>query len=379
MPLIAVNLSQKTYSEVMALVASGAYTGPEQFLEIAAFNQLALERGLTPDELLKGIHRPAAREASLSSKTPGPNNALAVKLSERDDSRASARTQSRTSLTKRSSVAEVTEEELKSSLARLSRGKCAGMALALCVSDASNGNQRIWGQVNRLFPLKAACRWIAVAAVEKRSWPDLHSLTETLVSDAATIGSALEKCDTKAGRTREGMVSTGLPRKGNLQSGDRFLSQFIARVTRANQVHPGAICQYRLACFVGEELQLTESGLALSGLPNPVLDENFGDSARTLSDQERKFFLDLIWSSIPAEKQDFSVVLNSILKGNTKPDSLLAASRSEFPNSWSDLEFRTHIYGILARSAELGLLTRQREGRNVQYRVSEASAAMISA
>ena len=53
MPVIAVNLSQKTYSDIMALVSAGAYSGPEQFLEIAAFNQLALERGLTPEELLK--------------------------------------------------------------------------------------------------------------------------------------------------------------------------------------------------------------------------------------------------------------------------------------------------------------------------------------
>src|SRR5689334_13715258 len=70
MPVIAVNLSQKTYSDIMSLVGQGAYSGPEQFLEIAAFNQLALERGLTPEELLKGIQRPAAVQTTGRETAP---------------------------------------------------------------------------------------------------------------------------------------------------------------------------------------------------------------------------------------------------------------------------------------------------------------------
>src|SRR3989442_791792 len=94
MPVIAVNLSQKTYTDIMTLVSAGAYSSPEQFLEIAAFNQLALERGLTPEELLKTIHRPASvagtRESSSgtsSSKRRQPSEhkiadlAVAVEVS----------------------------------------------------------------------------------------------------------------------------------------------------------------------------------------------------------------------------------------------------------------------------------------------------------
>lgn len=384
MPMIAVNLSQKTYSELMDLVSRGAYSGPEQFLEIAAFNQLALERGLTPEELLKGIHRPAATELPKNAEPRVLQEAVRnepaletpIKRGRQEPSKGASK--SRPAIAKRSSPAEVTETELNATLARLSKEQCTGLVLPLCPGDSNSGNQHIWGQVNRLFPIKAICRWVSVAASEKGSWPDLHSLAEKLVADATTIGSALEQYDNKAGRSREEMLATGLPRKGNLQSGDRFFSQFVARVTRANHVHPGAVWQYGLACFVGEHVQLTEAGMTLARFHNPVLDESFGAASRTLSDEERVFFLRTVWSSVPSEKQDFGSVLHSIMQGNSKPESLLRSSRSEFPSSWSDLEFRTHIYGVLARLAELGVLIRQREGRNVRYEISSSALPVVS-
>ena len=57
MPLIAMNLSDKLFYQIKDLVERGLYISPEAFLEIAAFNQLALERGATPAEIIEQGHR----------------------------------------------------------------------------------------------------------------------------------------------------------------------------------------------------------------------------------------------------------------------------------------------------------------------------------
>ena len=57
MPVIAVNLSATVFGKVSRLVRARTVRQHEQFLEVAACNQLALERGVTPAELIEKDHR----------------------------------------------------------------------------------------------------------------------------------------------------------------------------------------------------------------------------------------------------------------------------------------------------------------------------------
>jgi len=374
MPVIAVSLSQKTYTEIMLLVGKGAYSGPEQFLEIAAFNQLALERGLRPEELLKGIHRPVGTtHATLGeplSDRPAAPRARQVPLRPREASRPAA-----------SKVAELRvrveplSEEIKGALSRFSRPGDAS-ALVPCDTVPNAGNCRIWGQVNRLFPLKAACRWI-VNAANNGQWPDLHFVMEKLAPDAAVLGSVLEKRDAESPRKREEMLGTGLPRKGNLQSGDRYLSQFIARVTRSGTIYPGAISDYDLASISREKVILTGWGMELARLENPILDADAPTA--TLSADERNFLLHHISKRVSAEKQDFNVILQQIAGGNSTPSQLMTAARSHFPSEWTDVVFRTHVYGVLARLSELGVVKKHWQGRMVEYQVADSGLHIVAA
>src|SRR5438445_9249148 len=69
MPVITVNLTTGIYERIKALVEKGLYTTPEQLLEIAAFNQVALEDGLRPEELVARGHREVGRtEPTMSRK-----------------------------------------------------------------------------------------------------------------------------------------------------------------------------------------------------------------------------------------------------------------------------------------------------------------------
>src|SRR6476661_4482222 len=57
MPLVAINLSDTLMDQIKPLVEKGQYKSFEAFLEIAAFNQLALERGANPSEIVERGHR----------------------------------------------------------------------------------------------------------------------------------------------------------------------------------------------------------------------------------------------------------------------------------------------------------------------------------
>jgi hypothetical protein len=230
--------------------------------------------------------------------------------------------------------------------------------------------------VNRLFPLKAACRWIINAAVVNGQWPDLRFVIERLAPDAAVLGSSLEKRDGESASKRDEMLGTGLPRKGNLQSSDRYLSQFIARVTRSGNIYPGAISHYGLACISREKVILTGPGVELAVLENPILDADA--ATMTLSADERTFLLHHISEHVSSEKYDFNVVLQQIAGGNSTPSRLMTTARSHFPAEWTDVVFRTHVYGVLARLSELGLITKQWQGRMVQYQVATAGLSIVA-
>jgi hypothetical protein len=375
MPVIAVNISQKTYTDIMSLVADGAYSGPEQFLEIAAFNQLALERGLTPEELRKAIHRPAS-----GSTTEAPSNSGNSKDQPSRSRKRVAVSQSNVDRpTKRAPVLAVDEGELRSVLARFARPPAKVSNLELAIPVAHPGLDRVWGQVNRLLPLKAACRWIAGAASRDGHWPEIGSAIECLAPDAGVLGSALEKADSQNARKREEMMGTGLPRKGNLQSTDRFVTQFVGRITRTGRIYPGVISQYGLGLVSADCLQLTKWGFDFALLDSPVFEGDLRQATRTLSEDERAFLVEQVWERVATEKQDFGSILKAIADGASRPDLLMSRSRSEFPSTWTDVAFRTHIYGVLARLGELGLVTKTWEGRSVEYRIADSARALLAA
>jgi hypothetical protein len=375
MPVVALNLAVATFSEIRALVERGLYGSLEQFLEIAAFNQLALERGVKPEELLQLAPTIQASRGGQVTNTqkrregnPSNNDASRIKVAvvarragqgdQWDDSSDQLWVQVRGRLSLR-----VATEHLPESISMSARPK----------------DERIWGQVNRLFPLKLACRWLATASADKKAWSPLSTISDRMADDAAIFGSHWSEFDgTRLGRSRDESYGTGLPRRGNAASRDRFLSQFIARTTRAGHIYPGAICQYSLAAFDGERLGLTSAGVELARMDNPLIDSNddVPPPASALSEDERALFIGQIVAYVPSERRDFQTVLRAVEQGRRTPGEVLAAMRSELPAEWSDLNVRTHVSGVIARMVEGGLLSREWEGRNVHYAISESAAKL---
>jgi hypothetical protein len=367
MPVIAVNLSARVFARVSGLVERGLYASAEQFLDVAACNQLALESGVTPEELIGKDHRkpfpvedaPPARASKESrSSTAGRTHAK-----KRPGKRRGASTQRQASSQPATDLGEV--------LDRLSIQRCRPAQLSAIEISPRGEEDHIWGQVNRLLPFKIACRWLAVFASEAGGWPDLQAIGSRLADDAARLGTMLAESDTKAQRVRDGQLATSLPRIGNMASQDRFLSQFVARATRSGRLYPGAICHYALASIDGNRLLLTKPGLEFALLTNPVLDSPLDQVDCALSPEEREFLQCQVIRYVPSECHDSALVAGAILEGNDTPGTLAEAVFGQFPADWTTAAKQTHLSGIVARLTEMGVVSRTWSGRKVAYGIAK--------
>ena len=218
MPLLAINLSDTLYDQIKVLVEKGLYKSLESFLEIAAFNQLAMERGATPAEIVEHGHR----------KMRGMDSALENDVHEVQKSKAAAETVIKASRTATiRSVVEpvarvatpddvrVTEADYEIAFKRLALVARTDGPKPIAPTADKLSQERLFGQVNRLLPLKLACRWLVNSAVTEGRWPRYEIISDKLADDAGTIGTLLEKWDADNERKRDELLSTGLPRRGN--------------------------------------------------------------------------------------------------------------------------------------------------------------------
>jgi DNA-binding transcriptional ArsR family regulator len=367
MPMIAVNLSDKIIRDIRELVDKDRYAGLESFIEIAAFNQLALERGATPAEIIERGHRrgPSDVVSSTAHAVSAKNKPSPKKQPSSNGAKKSAAANKSPKLV--DAVDPVTEDDSKAAFARLARPAKDNLPVAQPMPAARKTDERIFGQVNRLFPVKLICRWVAFAAAIDRQWPKFTAIAATLADDAGTIGSLLDDWDKSQQRERGGELGTALPRRKNNASLDRFLSQFVARITRASEVSPGAVCQYEFARFQDSMLALTEQGIRFAEMDNPILDAQDQKAVAALSEAEAGFLADHIRAWVPTEWHDMKVVLEVVQSGKASPVEVAAAVRTQLPGGWTDSMVQTHVSGVIARLGDIRLLRRSWQGRNVRY------------
>lgn len=355
MPVLAINLPEALFAQIKALVEDGKYQSPDAFLEVAAFSQLALERGASPEALL-----PQKSESSLQ----------AMRVRDRPSPKKQPKV---IRLPKQVFVLEEPAKELSIGAVlapfalQLEQAHPEPSPLQVC-------RDHVFGQVNRIFPLKLACRWIlgrALSGKGRPQWPAHSEVLDSLGDAAAQLGSLLENWDGVSNRKRDDQWATGLPRRGNSASKDRFLSQFIARVTRSGDLSPGAIYQYQLANFADGRIALTSAGIGFAGLPNPILDQVRDPVGATLGRDEITFLCEQIQRWSPGEHGDMTIVLNVLMGDKSAPQDVLAESKKHFPSDWSEAVVITHVSGLIARLTELQFIKRWWHGRNVEYRLGD--------
>jgi hypothetical protein len=370
---MAINMSDKLFVSIKEKIEAGLYQSFDGFLEIAAFNQLALERGVTPAELMARGHRSIPPDDT--AVQPNGRFASSGQLRSVAGSRRKAATvaaQSVVTIAPPRVAAPLLDADVEAAFASVARVR---EALALPEPARAVTHDRadpVFGQVNRLFPLKLACRWLASAAARDARWPDIVMAGGELAAMAAVIGSALARWDSETERKRDEQLATGLPRHGNKPSQDRFLTQFVARVTKSGEVYPGAVCQYELARCRDAELALTDRGREFSDLGNTVLDARDPATPAALSKAETDFLVSQVVAYVPGERDDMRAILSAVQAGSTTPSELTKSVTPFFQRGWTDSMVQTHISGLIARLGDLRLLRRNWQGRNVRYELGDA-------
>lgn len=365
MPLVAVNLSQAVLSGIKQCIDSGKYQSLESFVEVASFNQLALERS-GGAELQHGVVTVTSPREAKTNEGKAAASALQKKRS------TVGKVERQVYLLDRVDQAEDVDAVLRPFKKVASAG---APPRPLAAMGKGEQGDHIFGQVNRLFPMKLVCRWLMRASQSRQQWPSLSEISEALADDAARLGSLLEQQDLAKDRKRDECLATGLPRRANGPSKDRFLSQFIARVTRGGHIFPGAMSQYRLASVESQTLALSQRGIEFALLDNPLLDGGLSMSPTALSDQESKFLLTHILEWVGQEQLDIQAVIGAIATGSSTPPSLIASLRAYLPSDWNDGEIQTHVSGLIARMSELSLLRRRWHGRHVEYELTSGATS----
>jgi hypothetical protein len=334
---VTYRIDPELYRNVQGLVAAGEYTSLEEFLERAIRTQLTLEVGESERTLVSA---------------PGSKHQAPPPLAGSDAA--------------------------KRILATFSL-PAEKMSLPPAMPSVDSPDAPIFGQVNRIVPIKIACRRIAVVALGSSSWPSIVELLRELVESAALVGSVLHEGDVAAGRKRE-QLAIGLPRQDNDDSKERFLSQVVARVVRGGTVHPGAIAAFGLAAFSDGMVGLTSTGVQFARMHNPVLDVDPRSAGGTLSIEEQQFFIEHVAKKLPSELQDCRLVVDAIVDGCVTPETLharLAPKLSE--RRWTPAMVRTHLSGLVSRMVDLAIVERAWEGRNVSYSVGINAGALREA
>lgn len=237
----------------------------------------------------------------------------------------------------------------------------------------------LFGQYNKLLPVKAACRalWNLL-----RSRPAGIALTEAAsrISDAARgLGDYLQVMDALYQPRREGSLSAAFPTSSIDSDGSRlrFANQFVAQ-SRQDRLEglPAGLKLVTLDPAKPPRLWLTKAGADFALLDNPVLDAKDPPPDRKFSDPETRFLLSHILQSVPREVSAYTAIMDAVEGGSNGPEEVDAFLRERFGLKMESDISRTFLAtqrtGAISRMIDLGLLVRIRKGLNVRYHATTA-------
>jgi hypothetical protein len=225
----------------------------------------------------------------------------------------------------------------------------------------------LWGQYNRLFPVKIVTRVAANLAKQyDTNYLALWELQDKAAEMARDLGKVIERKDRQLGKKRGTIMSAGLP-VGRDKATLRFKSQFVGYVTGTKI--EGAAPTLKLLDMISDEknavrVGLTQAGAKFASLVNPVIDAH--DFSTPLSNEEIDFLLDHIASEVPGEAKLIQLILNNVKKGIATPEKLNDKVKALHPDRSTNENVMMRA-GVVSRICELGLLDRDKDGVKVTY------------
>ena len=239
----------------------------------------------------------------------------------------------------------------------------------------------LWGQINKIFPVKIAVRILQKNLGDKQSI-ELNEFLETATKEASEIGNTIRAYEKKQNKNRGEKISAGLPGQGDEKSQSRYKFQFLV-YQRKDDLLDGAMSILRFCNLERKNgkiyIGLTEGGAKFSAAINPVFDE--GNLDESLSDEEIECYLNHVEKYVRSEFVAINWMLQKIGEGINERGLLNQKINEEFGNVWNTSEavINTQRSGLIARMFELKLIEKEKNGIYVTYSLSEkAKRFMLS-
>ncbi len=231
----------------------------------------------------------------------------------------------------------------------------------------------IWGQLNRILPIKYAARLLAVKMSHTGEAHPLRKFAEYASGMARGFGLTLSYKDKALNKNKDDRLSIGFPIGSKTEASlNRYSSQFVGYRRKDGNLS-GALFELALAGIVTREnvdaIELSAEGAQFAALENPVLDANeYGES---LSAAEKEYYLNHIKSNVPGEILAFTTILRLISRGVDSRVDLDNEIISELGGNWTANFASTQRAGALSRMYELSLIRKEKSGSKVKYLPTE--------
>ena len=255
-----------------------------------------------------------------------------------------------------------------------------------------NPDSALWGQVNRIFPIKACLRVIYgfIADTFVDGYSDIRNFHKR--SDIgeyfASVGNMYAEYDKISKRSKGTKISTGFPTGDQYKlekSIARFISHYCFNIRTDNFVE-GALAKMNFIKIikvdgVGRKIGITEAGYKFAKLHNPVLDGEISDLSnpqlQTLSNEEIDYLLNHFTEFYPAELDTMKQLLNNIADGAITPVGLKNSMEAFLDIGLSRNALGTMVNGLVSRCAELFLLNKKKNGLNVTFHLTQNGKSLI--
>jgi hypothetical protein len=359
--IICIECTAKTKDELDDLLRIGGYRDYSEAVALAVSNQILLQRGAKASRGAATItmaEKPPVRDAELTEVAPP--------VVASDDQKADT--------TKIPVIFRIVSSDVR-----------AGNAAAF-PNDVFTRGQKItidrwiFGQHNKLLPLKASIRALANLCTDQGGGVPLVKASTEIATASETLGTYLRGIDQNLGLVREESLSTAFPSATTdiNKSRLRFSNQFVGALNKRGQFR-GFPIDLKLLNYRNPKdpkVLLTEAGWTFAALRNPVLDR-VADTGEKLSEEERAFLIQHIRDNVPVEDFTIRTVLAALEAGARNPDDLDSALREYMPERgdepFSPAFLSTQRSGAISRMTDLGLVVREREGLRVAYVASESA------
>jgi hypothetical protein len=337
MPMVYVSISARLMQQAQSILDAGDYTSLNELLNVALENQLSIE--------MDSLQTP---------ESPDPKGTLGAS---RDELPPLAHPGD---LAVRVLATEPSEAQL------------------LFPGIKAERDLYLWGQINRLLPVKIAARTLLGMTSNSDVVP-LDVFRREAADVARATGLWIKVREDASAVSREDSHWVGLPVGAEAEKSIRRYQQHFLAYLRGDGVFEGALFRLKLAGLLddGRTLALTEFGAHWAGLANPVLDSGSLVDL-SFSRFESEDYLQHVLQRVPEERVPLEETVRLVAGGAFLTADIDAGLADAHP-SWGSNTVVTMRAGNLGRMGELGIVSRSGRRGSAAYSLTDDGHRFLEA